>query len=76
MITPNDLSSIIKCIAAGEHTEDDLQVLHCALTTSNDQNVLPLVSQHDKFNTNLGQITGGEVYLGDRIYPGNSAEAS
>ncbi len=73
MITPDNLSSIIKCIVAGEHTEDDLQVLGCVLTTSNNPNVLHLVSQHGKFNTNLGQITGGEVYFGDRIYQGDSA---
>ncbi|MBD2607390.1 SH3 domain-containing protein [Scytonema hofmannii FACHB-248] len=72
MANHDNLSNIIERILNGSQTQDDIEQLRRSLNMAG--SVLQLVSQDGKFNTNIGQITGGEVHLGDRIYQGADAE--
>ncbi|WDD36279.1 tetratricopeptide repeat protein (plasmid) [Nostoc sp. UHCC 0926] len=67
------LGNIIDRILNGSQTEEDIAQLRRSLNMAD--GVLQLVSQDGKFNTNIGQITGGDIHLGDRIYQGADAEA-
>lgn len=73
MFNRDDLINIFERICNGSQTKEDIAKLRQSLTV--DGNVVQFVSQDGKFNTNIGQITGGEVHLGDRIYQGADAEA-
>ena len=73
MSNMNEISSIFKRILAGDYNEADIEELRKSFNLSG--NVLQSLSQNGKFNTNIGQILGGEVHLGDKIYQGADAEA-
>lgn len=67
------LGNILDRILNGSQTEEDIAQLERSLNMAD--GILQLVSQDGKFNTNIGQITGGDIHLGDRIYQGADAEA-
>jgi len=69
----DELIAILDRILNGEWDEKDIAKLRQTLSMAG--NVLQFVSQDGKFNTNVGQITGGEVHIGDRIYQDADAEA-
>jgi predicted NACHT family NTPase len=73
MMTPEALNAILERITQKQQTEQDMEVLRQSLRLAGD--TVQWVSQDGKFNTNVGQITGGAVHIGDRIYQGASAEA-
>ncbi len=73
MTEQNELIAIVDSILSGKWDEEDIAKLRQSLSMAG--SVLQLVSQDGKFNTNIGQITGGEIHLGDRIYQGANAEA-
>ncbi|MDX2241450.1 MAG: hypothetical protein NW224_12265 [Leptolyngbyaceae cyanobacterium bins.302] len=66
---------MLQRIAQKQQTEDDLEKLRSLGSLRLDGNVVQWVSQDGKFNTNVGQITGGEVHIGDRIYQTTDSEA-
>jgi WD40 repeat protein len=68
----NHLSEILERILKGNQTEADIEELRRSLKIAD--GVVQSVSQTGKFNTNIGQITGGDVHIGDRIYQGTDAE--
>jgi DNA polymerase III delta prime subunit len=72
-MTPDELDPILERITQHQQTEQDLEMLRRSLRLAD--SVVQSVSQDGKFNTNVGQITGGEVHIGDRIYHGVDAEA-
>jgi len=69
--TPDELVAILDRILAGIRDEEEINLLRGSLKVSS--GVLQYVSQDGKFNTNIGQITGGEVHFGD-LYQGADAE--
>jgi tetratricopeptide (TPR) repeat protein len=73
MIIPETLQSILERIAQHQQTADDLEVLRRSI--HQEGKLLQWVSQDGKFNTNIGQISGGEFHFGDRIYQGADASA-
>ena len=73
MTDQDDLNSILNSILAGDRTETNLAKLRQFLKVNG--NMVQWVSQDGKFNSNVGQITGGEFHFGDRIYQGADAEA-
>jgi tetratricopeptide (TPR) repeat protein len=72
MINREELIAIIDRLLNGQQTPSDLEQLRQSLSLND--NVVQWVSQEGKFNTNIGQITGGEIHLGDRIYQGTDAQ--
>ncbi|MBE8969356.1 hypothetical protein IQ277_25000, partial [Nostocales cyanobacterium LEGE 12452] len=72
MANHDHLSEILDRILKGNQTEPDIEQLRRSLKLAD--GVVQSVSQTGKFNTNIGQITGGDVHLGDRIYQGTDAE--
>ena len=66
MMTPDELNAILERITQHQQTEQDLEMLRRSLRLAD--SVVQSVSQDGKFNTNVGQITGGEVHIGDHIY--------
>jgi tetratricopeptide (TPR) repeat protein len=73
MMTPDELNAILERITQHQQTEKDLEMLRRSLRLAD--SVVQWVSQDGKFNTNVGQITGGEVHIGDHTYHGVDAEA-
>jgi hypothetical protein len=73
MMTPEALNAILERITQKQQTEQDMEVLRRSLRLAGD--TVQWVSQDGKFNTTVGEITGGAVHIGDRIYQGASAEA-
>jgi len=71
MAERDELMAILDRILSGRRDEEDIAKLRQSLSMAG--SVLQLVSQDGKFNTNIGQITGGEVHLGDKIYKGTDA---
>ncbi|GBE90951.1 hypothetical protein [Nostoc cycadae] len=71
MADQDNLNDIIERILKGIQTEDDIEQLRRSLTIV--EGVLQLVSQDGEFNTNIGQITGGDIHIGDRTYQGADA---
>jgi hypothetical protein len=67
----DELIAILDRILNGKWDEKDIAKLRQSLSMVG--SALQLVSQDGKFNTNIGQITGGEIHLGDRIYQGADA---
>ncbi|MBC1257845.1 NACHT domain-containing protein, partial [Trichormus variabilis] len=72
MANQDHLSEILDRILKGNQTEADIDQLLRSLKTVN--GILQSVSQNGKFNNNIGQITGGDIQIGDRIYQGADAE--
>jgi hypothetical protein len=62
----DNLSNIIERILNGSQTQDDIEQLGRSLKIVD--GMLQIVSQDGKFNTNIGQITGGDIHIGDRVY--------
>ncbi len=73
MASHDELINILDRILSGRREEEDIAKLRQSLSMVG--SALQLLSQDGKFNTNIGQITGGEIHLGDRIYQGADAEA-
>jgi DNA polymerase III delta prime subunit len=73
MMTPDELNPILERITQHQQTEKDLETLRRSLRLAD--SVVQSVSQDGKFNTNVGQIIGGKVHIGDRIYQNADAEA-
>jgi hypothetical protein len=72
MATPNEPLEILDRILAGDCTEADIERLRQSLRV--DGNVVQLVSQDGKFNTNIGKVEGGTFHIGD-IHQGADATA-
>jgi serine/threonine-protein kinase len=72
MTQQDELIAILESILSGRRDEKDIAKLRQSLSMAG--SVLQWISQDGKFNTNIGQITGGEVHIGDRIYQGADAE--
>jgi tetratricopeptide (TPR) repeat protein len=70
MADQDELSSILDRILAGDRTEADIEKLRQSLRV--DGNVVQLVSQDGKFNTNIGEIEGGTFHIGDVYYGADS----
>jgi CHASE2 domain-containing sensor protein len=62
METSDSLKIILDRIANGQQTDADLETLRDLIRQGNAQNLL------SQYNINIGQITGGDVQLGDRTY--------
>ena len=73
MTTPDELIAILDGILDGSCPKESVAMLHQWLRVQG--NTLQWVSQDGKFNTNIGQVQGGEIHIGDRIYQGANAEA-
>lgn len=71
MTPPDELNAILERIAQHQQTEQDLEMLRRSLRSVDGG--LQWVSQDGKFNTNVEQISGGEIHIGDRIYQGIDA---
>jgi WD40 repeat protein len=71
MTDQDDLSSILDRILAGDRTEVDIEKLRQSLRVDGD--VVQLVSQDGKFNTNIGKIEGGTFHIGD-VHQGADSE--
>lgn len=72
MANQDHLSEILDRILKGHQTEADIDQLRRSLKIV--EGVLQLVSQDGKLNTNIGQINGGDIHIGDRIYQGADAD--
>lgn len=66
MSNPNELIGILERILNGSQDESEVAQLRQWLKVSG--TTLQFVSQDGKFNTNIGQVQGGEIHIGDRIY--------
>lgn len=62
MKTPDSTKVILERIVNGQQTEADLEVLRDLVRQGDAQNLL------SQYNINIGQITGGDVQVGDRTY--------
>ncbi|MBD2459117.1 HEAT repeat domain-containing protein [Nostoc sp. FACHB-87] len=72
MPSTDKLQAILERIVEGKHTQADIEQLRRSLKIV--EGVIQLVSQNGKFNTNIGQITGEDIQIGDRIYQGVDVE--
>jgi energy-coupling factor transporter ATP-binding protein EcfA2 len=66
MPNPDELIAILDRILNGSRDESEVAQLRQWLKVSG--TTLQFVSQDGKFNTNIGQVQGGEIHIGDRIY--------
>jgi len=66
MPNPDQLIAILDRILNGSRDESEVAQLRQWLKVSG--TTLQFVSQDGKFNTNIGQVQGGEIHIGDRIY--------
>ena len=66
MPTPDELIAMLDGILNGSRDESEVAQLRQWLKVSG--TTLQFVSQDGKFNTNIGQVQGGEIHVGDRIY--------
>ena len=66
MPNPDELIAILDRILNGSRDESEIAQLRQWLKVSG--TTLQFVSQDGKFNTNIGQVQGGEIHIGDRIY--------
>ena len=62
MKTPDNLKTILERIVSGQQTDADLEVLRDLVRQGDAQNLL------SQYNINIGEITGGDVQVGDRTY--------
>jgi Effector-associated domain 10/NACHT domain len=72
MKTPDELIAIFDRVLQGNSTLEEKSLLRQWLRMRG--GLLQVVNQDGKFNTNIGQVHGGEIQIGDRIYQGNDAE--
>lgn len=72
MPNPDELIAILDRILNGSRDESEIAQLRQWLKVSG--STLQFVSQDGKLNTNIGQVQGGEIHIGDRIYQGADAE--
>ncbi|GBE90945.1 HEAT repeat domain-containing protein [Nostoc cycadae] len=73
MPSTDKLLAIFDRIVEGKNTtKTDIEQLRRSLKIV--EGVIQLVSQNGKFNSNIGQITGGDIHIGDRIYQGVDVE--
>lgn len=68
MKTPDSHKVILERIVNGQQTDADLEVLRDLVRQGDAQNLL------SQYNINIGQITGGDVQVGDRTYTGVTDE--
>ena len=73
MTQQNELNAILNRILAGDRTEKDIAKLRQSLRVV-DGTTVQYLSQDGRFNTNVGQVNGREIHIGDRIYQGIDAE--
>ncbi|WDD36289.1 NACHT domain-containing protein (plasmid) [Nostoc sp. UHCC 0926] len=73
MNTPDELITIFDRILQGSYSQEEAGILRQWLRMSED--LLQFVAQDGKFNTNIGQVQGGEIHIGDRNYQGIDAES-
>jgi len=66
MPNSDELIAIVERILSGSRDESEIAQLRQWLKVSG--TTLQFVSQDGKFNTNIGQVQGGEIHIGDRIY--------
>ena len=66
MPNSDELIAIVDRILNGSRDESEVAQLRQWLKVSG--STLQFVSQDGKFNTNIGQVQGGEIHIGDRIY--------
>jgi HEAT repeat protein/energy-coupling factor transporter ATP-binding protein EcfA2 len=66
MLNPDELIAILDRILNGSQDESEIAELRQWLKVSDTK--LQFVSQDGKFNTNIGQVQGGEIHIGDKIY--------
>ena len=66
MPNPDELIAILDRILNGSRDESEVAQLRQWLKVSG--TTLQFVSQDGKFNTNIGQVQGGEIHIGDRHY--------
>jgi CHASE2 domain-containing sensor protein len=62
MKTPDPLKTVLERIVNSQQSEADLEVLRDLMRQGDAQNLL------SQYNINIGQITGGDVQVGDRTY--------
>jgi HEAT repeat protein/energy-coupling factor transporter ATP-binding protein EcfA2 len=66
MPNPDELIAILDRILNGSRDESEVAQLRQWLKVNG--TTLQFVSQDGKFNTNIGQVQGGEIHIGDRHY--------
>jgi Effector-associated domain 10 len=66
MTNPDELIAILDRIRDGSRDREEVAQLRQWLKVSG--STLQFVSQDGKFNTNIGQVQGGEIHIGDRTY--------
>lgn len=66
MPNSDELIAIVERILNGSRDESEIAQLRQWLKVSG--TTLQFVSQDGKFNTNIGQVQGGEIHIGDRHY--------
>ena len=66
MPNSDELIAIVERILNGSRDESEVAQLRQWLKVGD--TTLQFVSQNGKFNTNIGQVQGGEIHIGDRIY--------
>ncbi len=66
MPNPDQLIAILDRILNGSRDESEVAQLRQWLKLSG--STLQFVSQDGTFNTNIGQVQGGEIHIGDRHY--------
>ncbi|MCL1474876.1 hypothetical protein [Argonema antarcticum] len=71
MPNPDELIAILDRILNGSRDESEVTQLRQWLKVSG--TTLQFVSQDGKFNTNIGQVQGGEIHIGDRQHSENSS---
>lgn len=70
-MNPEEFNDILERVIQNQQTADDLEKLRSLHLKGNQLN---WVSQNGKFNTNVGEIIGGEFHIGDTIYYGADVE--
>ena len=73
MNTPDELITIFDRILQGSYSQEEASILRQWLRMS--EGLPQLVAQDGKFNTNIGQVQGGEIHIGDRHYQEIDAES-
>jgi energy-coupling factor transporter ATP-binding protein EcfA2 len=66
MPNSDELIAILDRILNGSRDKSEIAELRQWLKVGD--TTLQFVSQNGKFNTNIGQVQGGEIHIGDRIY--------
>lgn len=66
MSNPDELIAMLERILNGSRDESEVAQLRQWLKVSG--TTLQCVSQDGKFNTNIGQVQGSKIHIGDRIY--------